>query len=112
MALFVAENPVLGIGTTLQELGGIPGNPAGSPVTNAYKPLTRLIITYGMNIVEDPTADIVGPIFWAPWKCKIIRASFCAVTASSASVTLSLYNVPLASQPEAATSGNLLTNAL
>jgi hypothetical protein len=112
MALFVAENPVLGAGTKLAELSGAAGNPAGNPALNYYKPTTREIISFPLGIISDPTADIVGPVFIAPWACTLLSAKFVCVTPASASVTLSVYNVPYASQAEAATSGNLLVVAL
>lgn len=112
--LFRNENPILGDGTLVQELSGAAAYPAaGNPLFNTYKPITREIVSIPMSIVTDPTADIVGPLFINPWyHATLVKASFMCVTASSASVTLSLYNVPYASQPEAATSGNLLATAL
>lgn len=105
-ALFVGENPVLGPSTVEGELSGYAGNPAGAPALNFYKPTTRepLQLTFA-------SGNTTGWIFRAPWKCQVIQVSMVAEVAATAAATMQLYTVPVASQPEAPSSGNAILSS-
>jgi hypothetical protein len=84
MALFVAENPVLGVLTTLQEASGYAGAPAASPTVTAYKPTTREVVSVNVDVVTFAATGTKW-IFEAPWNCKILNARFnCSVISSDA----------------------------
>jgi hypothetical protein len=100
MSLFRNEAPNLGFGTTLQELSGYAGNPVGAPVVNNYKPITRVCVEKAFT-----GSDTTGWLFRAPWQCQIIQVSLIAEVAATATAALQLYTVPVASQPEAPSSG-------
>jgi hypothetical protein len=112
MSLFRSEAPLLGRGTQIHELSGAGGYPtAGNPTLNFYKPLTRLVISTQISAVIDTTANIVNYVFVAPFSCQLVKATFACVVAATSSATVTVYKVPLASQPEAATSGTAMTTA-
>lgn len=110
MALFTGENPVLGPSTTEAELSGYAGNPAGAPQVNFYKPTTREILSQNFDGVRNAAA-LTGWIYRAPWKCQIVQVSMLAEVAATAAATMALYTVPVASQPEAPSSGQLILTA-
>lgn len=96
MSLFKDENPALGAQTTEKELSGFG---AGSPVVNYYKPLTRSFVDLSFDAVKTPTGNLLGWLFVAPWKCQIVQAKVVMDVSATASQTLQLYTLPVASQP-------------
>lgn len=110
MSLFRNEAPQLGLGTTLQETSGYAGNPAGSPAVNAYKPTTRQIVESGFDGVRNAGA-LTGWLFVAPWQCQIVAAKVVTEVSATAAATIQAYVVPVASQPEAPSSGNQVFSA-
>jgi hypothetical protein len=107
MSLFSNENPQLGLSTTVQESSG---NGAGQPTVAAVKPITRVFVERGMDLTVNAT-QTTGWLFCAPFNCKIVRVTFVCTTKESSSTTLQLYTVPVASQPEAPSSGNTVLAA-
>jgi len=109
MSLFRNESPNLGATTTVQELSGFG---AGNPVANNYKPTTRQFVEGGFDGVRNGSAaTLTGWLFIAPWKCQIVQAKVIAEVSATASATLQCYTVPVASQPEAPSSGNQIFSA-
>lgn len=107
MALFRGENPALGAATTEAELSGFG---AGQPTLNYYKPTTRQIVETGFDGVRNAGA-LTGWLFIAPWKCQIVQAKVVTEVSATASATLQAYTVPVASQPEAPSSGSQVFSA-
>ena len=108
MSLFRNESPNLGAATTVQELSG---QGAGTPLVNNYKPTTRQIVETTFDGVRNTAANLTGWMFVAPWKCQIVQAKVVAEVSATASATLQCYTVPVASQPEAPSSGNQVFSA-
>jgi hypothetical protein len=101
MSLFRNESPALGAGTTLQELSGYAGSPAGAPVLNSYKPVTREFIDFQANAVTITATQLAGYAFRAPWACQVLAINAVAATPASSSMTIQFYKCPVASQPVA-----------
>ena|ERR1700677_3039174 len=110
---FRNENNNLGLGTTVQELSGSAGNPAGAPTVSNLKPVSRIYVDIPVSAVNLTATNVAGWVFRAPVACQVLAINAVAATPASSSMTIQLTKMPLASQPAApsGTGNQVLTAA-
>lgn len=109
MSLFSNESPILGANTTIKEVG-LGGASNTSLISSNYKPVTREVVSALLDVTKSSGA-LNGWLFVAPWKCQVMGVRFvCSVVANSTQ-TVQVYSLPVASQPAAPSTGNVVTAA-
>src|SRR5271156_2022363 len=86
---FRDESPALGRLTTVAEISGYAGSnyPAGGePLQNYYKPTTREVLDVQFSVLLNPSTNLTGYVYQAPWQCQVVGIHYNCTTAAGAGV--------------------------